>query len=223
MKKFLIISIFFVLNVIAAASADSPDIEAVVGKVQENYEKIHSYHADFTQEAEVKALSTVQKADGEVWFKKPGLMRWNYYKPNKDEIVSDGKSIWYYSAGENQVIESPIENMEGSDSSTTLLSGLGNLKKLFNYKFSSASATDSSGNYLVDLSPREQDIENFSKVTIMVDKKSYMVNRIFLYDPFGNTTTINLKNLEINKNISDSTFTFKKPKNAEIVKVPLKK
>ena len=97
------------------------------------------------------------------------------------------------------------------------------LRKIFNYKFSSAGSTDSNGNYLVELSPKEEDLENFSKVTINVDKKSYMVNRIFLFDPFGNVTTINLNNLEINKKISDSKFKFKKPKGAEIVKVPLKK
>lgn len=223
MKKLTIFSILFLLSGITLVFAKTPDIELVVGKVQENYEKIDNYHADFTQEAEVKALDTVQKANGEVWFKKPGMMRWNYYTPNKDEIVSDGKSIWYYSQDENQVIEAPIANMSNSDSSTTLLSGLGNIKKLFNYKFSSASATDSSGNYLVELSPREEDIENFSKVTITVDKSSYMVNKIFLYDPFGNVTTINLKNLKINKKISNSTFDFKTPKGVEIVKVPLKK
>ena len=129
MRNIAILSILILLTGITFTFAATPDIESVVGKVQQNYEKISSYHADFTQEAEVKALNTVQKANGEVWFKKPGMMRWNYYKPNKDEIVSDGNSIWYYSQDENQVIESPLANMSNSDSSTTLLSGLGNIKK----------------------------------------------------------------------------------------------
>ena len=222
MKKLLLMPILFFTIAVVTASANTPDIEMVVGKIQENYEKIDSYQAKFTQQAEVKALDTVQKASGEVWFKKPGLMRWNYYKPNKDEIVSDGKSIWYYTEQENQVIQSSLENLSEGDSSTTLLSGLGKIKKLFKYKFSPASATDFEGNYLVELSPREKDVENFSKVTISVDNESYMVNKIFLYDPFGNVTTVMLNNFKINKKISDSTFRFKKPDNAEIVKVPVK-
>lgn len=222
MKKLLLIPILFFTLAVAVASANTPDIEKVVSKIQENYEKIDSYQAEFTQEAEVKALDTVQKASGEVWFKKPGLMRWNYYKPNKDEIVSDGKSIWYYSEQENQVIQSSLENLSESESSTTLLSGLGKIKELFKYKFSPASATDSDGNYLVELSPKEKDVENFSKVTISVDNSNYMVNKIFLYDPFGNITTVMLNNFKINKKISDSTFRFEKPDGAEIVKVPVK-
>lgn len=206
-----------------SAAASTPDIEKVVSRIQENYQKINSYHAEFTQEAEVKALDTVQKANGEVWFKKPGLMRWNYYKPHKDEIVSDGKSIWYYTEQENQVIQSSLAELSESDSSTTLLAGLGKIKELFKYRFPDNRSKDSDGNYLVELSPREKDVENFSKVTISVDNENYMVNTIYLYDPFGNVTKVMLNNFNINKNISDSKFRFEKPENAEIVKMPVKK
>lgn len=198
----------------------SLDIESIIKNVQSKYEKIDNFHAEFDQEAEVNSLKTVQKAHGEVWFKKPGKMRWNYFKPSKDEIVSDGINIWYYNQVENQVMESKIASLTSENNSTTLLTGLGNLDNIFDSRFSTMGATDQAGNYQIDLTPKDQESEEFNKVTIVVDRETKLVNKFFIYDLFGNVTTIKLKNLELNKKIKDSVFKFKVPKGAELLQVP---
>ncbi|MGH7791283.1 MAG: LolA family protein, partial [Thermodesulfobacteriota bacterium] len=74
------------------------------------------------------------------------------------------------------------------------------------------------GNYLIDLTPKENtDEEDYNKVTISVDK-TMLVKTIYLYDPFGNLTRVRLENIEINKGIPDSLFKFEVPKGAEIIK-----
>ncbi|NIP30022.1 MAG: outer membrane lipoprotein chaperone LolA [Candidatus Dadabacteria bacterium] len=220
MRSLAYLLIFFQIFTLSSYSR-SLDLDTIIKKVQIKYENINDFHAEFEQAAEVNALNTVQKAYGEVWFKKPGMMRWNYYKPSKDEIVSDGVNIWYYNELENQVMESSIADLTSDSNSTTLLTGLGNLDKIFDSRFSKASPTDSKGNYLIDLTPKDQEGEEFNKVTILVDRDSYLVNKFFIYDLFGNITTINLKNLKINKKISSSKFKFKKPSGAELIKVPV--
>ena len=215
-KKLLTIFIlFFVLSFEVHAEED---LDTVLNGVQQKYEQIDNFHASFTQESEVKALDKVQKADGEVWFKKPGKMRWNYNAPNKDQIVSDGKTLWFYDDDEQQVIETPLAQVSETQYTTTLLSGLVNLKDIFDASFSKPEDIEPNGSYLVDLVPKGD--EEYNKVTISVDKKDMMVNTIYLYDPFGNLTTVKMADIKTNGGVSDALFDFKTPEGAEVVKPP---
>lgn len=151
-------------------------------------------------------------------------MRWNYYSPTKDAIVSDGKNLWYYNEQENQVMESSLEELSSDTTSTTLLSGLGNIKELFDAKFIYVEGLKKQSGYLLELSPKDKkEGENYNKVIVNVDKRNTLVDTIYLFDPFGNQTKISLNKLEINKKISDKIFKYKPPKGVEIVKMPAPK
>jgi outer membrane lipoprotein carrier protein len=204
---------------ITVSAVEVRQLDEIVTGIQANYEKVEDFHAKFTQEATVRALNKVQKADGEVWFKKPGKMRWNYYRPAKDEIVSDGIALWFYNYEEKQAIWSSLDKVMDTPTTTTFLSGLGNIKEQFDAKFSSEKQFDDNGNYLIDLMPKAKG-EEYNMVTIAVDKKSMIVKDIFLYDPFRNLTKVSLKGIEINKGVPDSLFKFKAPKGTEVIEAP---
>lgn len=212
-----ILAAAFIVFVPRAALADS-GLDSVVDRVQKKYEQISDFHADFSQEAEVKALNKVQKAEGEVWFKKPGKMRWNYHTPAKDEIVSDGKTLWYYSQEENQVIESPLSKVSDTETTSTLLSGLGKIKELFDVSFAKTGSAET-GSYLLDLKPKTEE-EGYNKVTIAVDKNTMLVNTMYLYDPYGNLTTVNLTDISVDEGVPDSLFVFNAPDGVEVIKPP---
>ena len=219
MKKFILAVLGLLFISTAGYSVQNESIDVVVDKIQKKYEDIEDFHADFTQEATVKALNTVQKSDGEVWFKKPGKMRWNYSEPYKDQIVSDGRTLWFYNEEEKQVIESPLNQASETDSTSTLLSGLGKIKDLYKTSFSESGEFDADGSYLIDLRPKEEG-EDYNKVTLAINKSTMMVNTLYLYDPFGNLTKVLLKNVEVDKGVSDSLFDFKVPSGVEIIKPP---
>jgi len=210
--------IFFALTQIVSPQ-ENDNLEAIIDQIQQKYEKINDFNSKFTQEATVRALNQVQKANGEVWFKKPGKMRWNYYRPTKDQIVSDGITLWIYNEEENQVIESSLSEVMDTQATTTLLSGLGNLKELFNPSFSKDHQFKENESHLIDLLPKGGG-EEYSKWTVAVDKKSLLVETIYLYDPFGNLTIIRLRDILTNKGVPDSKFKFNVPKGAEIVRLP---
>ncbi len=218
MKKALTLFLILLLFSIDGFSNEEDNLGSVIDGIQKKYEQINNFHAVFIQESEVKALNKVQKANGEVWFKKPGKMRWNYDTPNKDQIVSDGKTLWFYDEEEGQVIETPLNQVSETQSTTTLLSGLGNIKELFNASFTEPGDISPNGSYLIDLMPKGD--EEYNKVTISVDKKDMMVNTIYLYDPFGNLTTMKLEDIKVDGAVSDSLFDFKVPSGVEVVKPP---
>lgn len=212
-----ILTICMLMIAPGAAMADA-ELGTVVSKVQERYESAKRLHASFVQESTVRALDKVQRAEGEVWFKKPGKMRWNYYSPGRDEIVSDGKMFWYYDQGERQVIETPASEVLDTPSTTTFLQGLGNIKTQFKTSFSPTGKRDNKGHYVIDLAPLEVTADEPSKFTIFVEPETWLVKVIHLYDPFGNLTRVSFENVEVNKKISDSVFTFKVPKGVEVLR-----
>ena len=217
MIPYVLLVVFLVLS--NAYTSMAEDIEVVVDKIQDKYEEITDFHAKFTQEAAVKALDKVQKSEGEVWFKKPGKMRWNYYTPEKDEIVSDGKTLWFYDVAEKQVIESPLAQVSDTQNTTSLLSGLGNIKEVFDASFAEGTELTSTQSYLVELKPKSGE-EQYNKAVVAFDKETMVVNSIFLYDPFGNLTTISLNDIKIDKGVQDSLFSFSIPSGVEVIRPP---
>lgn len=224
MFKHLLILLFAFTSLPGISIAGQPDIDEVIKQIQTRYEKITNFHAKFEQEAEVRALDTVEKASGEVWFKKPGKMRWDYHKPAKDIIVSDGEDLWYYLEEENQAVKSSLSHLGQETNTTSLLSGLENISSVFTAEFvdrDDIKTTD--GAYLIELTPASENTygdNSYDKVIISVDKEDLMVNTIYLFDPFGNRTKITLSEFTTEKEISDSRFKFTPPKNAEIVTMP---
>ena len=128
------------------------------------------------------------------------------------------KHYGFYDEEEDQVIETPVNQVSETQSTTTLLSGLGNIKDLFDASFTKPGEITQNGSYLVDLVPKGE--EDYNKVTISIDKKDMMVNTIYLYDAFGNLTTVKLTDIKTDAKVSDSLFNFITPEGAEVVKPP---
>ena len=67
---------------------------------------MHDLQADFNQRTYVAALKREEKGSGELFLKKRdggAMFRFNYLKP-KQQIISNGKSVWFYLPENKQVI-----------------------------------------------------------------------------------------------------------------------
>ncbi len=202
------------------ANGDEILVNRIVEKVQANYEKANDFHASFTQEAMVRALNKVEHGDGKVWFKKPGKMRWDYRKPNREYIISDGEKIWFYKPEEGQVIVSTLKEAVDTPGAASFLSGLGNLKEQFEAKFPEDSQIDEDGNYLIELTPKDEKEDESNKIKVVVDKRSYLISGAYLYDPFGNVTRLKFQDVKINGGVPDSLFNFEIPEGVDVIKAP---
>lgn len=201
-----------------AQPARTQDAAAAVSGIQKKYASINDLSSQFTQVTRVKESDEKIASSGKVWFKKPGMMKWQYEEPWKDTIVSDGKKVWRFDSGENQVTEMELESvLEDFLSRYTVISILEDLDRLFDVRLG-AGSTDEQGNILLDLKQKEQ--EQSRQVTIAVDPKTYALRKIITGDIFGNTTIIELGTAEVNLGIPDSFFTFKKPEGAQTVTFP---
>ena len=211
MAKFLCaITIFLILLAPGLASAE--DVSEIVSKLQKSYESISTISASFTQETSSKGMKAAQTSKGKVWFKKPGKMRWEYSVPEGDLIVSDGKKIWVFQPDLNQVIEKDIDE-SATRLTTDFLSGIGDITKDFKVSL----AGSEGGYHRLSLVPKEEQ-PNLKRLTLDVDKTSFVIKKTAVVDHFGNETRVELKDIKTNASVQDKLFKFTLPKGAQVVR-----
>ena len=97
----------------ASPSLTEPSLSEIVNAVQERYQRTTSFRATFEQEAYNKSLGRTRTANGRVSIVRPGKMRWQYVKPDKRLIVSDGQTLWLYFPENNQVMVGDATRQSG--------------------------------------------------------------------------------------------------------------
>jgi len=200
---------------------------------------IEDFQAEFFQESQIASLDRVQRGEGNVSFRfvihsrdqvPQAMFRWEYRRPSIQEIVSDGRTLWVYIPENRQVIESDLTDvsLRQSDNPVTFLSGLGNLSRDFNIRWG-APNIDRDGNYVLELQPRRSS-QMIQALQIVVDRdavsdyQNKKTGRLFpilatrVTDPNGNQTSIEFRDIRVNRNISERFFAFRTPAGVEVVR-----
>jgi outer membrane lipoprotein carrier protein len=203
----------------AASAVPAQTLGDVVRELETAYGRMADLRAEFTQTAFNKSLNQTIPAQGTVYLKKGGKLRWEYTEPTPQEIVSDGKKLWVYTPSLNQVnVGDAPEALAGPAGS--FLAGLGRLRAEFSVRFlNPAQPKDAEGHWVLDLEPR-QPLPTLARLILAVDAKTWAVRRAVVYDQFENTVTMRLTNVAINSSLSDRLFTFVAPKG--VATVPLR-
>jgi len=197
----------------------APSLEEVVRALEAAYGRINDLKADFDQTAFNKSLNQSIPAQGTVYLKKGGKLRWEYADPTPQQIVSDGKTVWIYTPALAQVNVGPApEALAGPAGS--FLAGLGRVREHFGVRFlNPAEPRDKDGNVVVDLTPK-QPLPTMNRLILSLDPRTWDVRRAVVYDQFENTVTMQFRKTAVNSGLADSLFTFVAPKG--VATVPLR-
>lgn len=178
-----------------------------VDAVQKYYDGAKTYSAAFDQEYET--VDGVRKlSSGVVWFKKPGLMRWDYEKPEARFLLSDGQYFWSWEPVYRQYCK---QNLGASQLPTalTFLAGEGRLEDDFHIQLGKVD-----GNQVqLELTPVTPSL-SFDKIRFEILMPTAKVFRATIYDAMGNFNRITFKSPEINAAMEDSNFRFTPPADA---------
>jgi len=213
-RRLAVFALLFVVLLPAAARAQELD-QAVAG-LESTYGKVNDLRAEFTQMAHNRSLGQDIKAEGVVYLKKGGKMRWEYKSPSPQQIVSDGTSLWVYTPELNQVnTGSAPKALAGPAGS--FLAGLGRVRDQFTVRFlNPANKVDASGRVVLDLTPKAP-TPLLTRLVLSVDPKDSIVRQAVLYDQFENTVTMTFAKVTINSGLADSLFAFTPPAGAAVV------
>jgi outer membrane lipoprotein carrier protein len=202
--------------------------------LEKGYAGLQDVQADFSQKTTISSLNREQKGVGEVFLKRPAsataMFRFNYAKP-KQQIISNGKQVWFYLSENKQVMVSPVVDMfkGGNAIALSYLTGLGNVSRDFTVAFAK-DPQDKQGNYQLEMIPKKpspvlvklqltvssQAVEHF--IADGDVKDIFPVVSSVVYDAVGNQTRIDYSRVRVNKGLDNGKFHFKIPEGVEIVK-----
>jgi outer membrane lipoprotein carrier protein len=209
----LIVAAFFAL----IAECPALSIDELITRVQGSYDGITDIQARFEQQYFNKSLNQVRKAEGKAYFKKPGRMRWEYNKPVRQEIISDGSTIWHYQPDDNQVIVGEISKTIQAKISTAFLTGEGDLRRDFRVLSPQGESQREDRLYLLELAPVEPQAD-FQRLVLRVDPKRYLIVQTDIYDAFDNVNQIRFSGIKVDRNLPDSLFTFTIPPGTQVLR-----
>src|SRR5438876_5609230 len=151
-----------------AGTAGAQSLDEVVKGLEAAYGRMTDLRAEFAQSSFNKSLNQTIPAQGVVSLKRGGKLRWEYSEPTKQEIVSDGKTLWVYTPSLNQVNTGPApEALSGPAGS--FLAGLGKVREHFTVRFlNPASPRDADGNVVLDLTPK-QPLPTMARLVLALD------------------------------------------------------
>src|SRR6266540_6213257 len=128
LQRYAFLALLVALVIPAPAAAQ--ELDQVVAGLEATYGKFSDLRAEFTQVAHNKSLGQDIKAEGVVYLKKGGKMRWDYKRPSPQQIISDGTSLWVYTPELNQVNKGSAPKALAGPAGS-FLAGLGKVREEF--------------------------------------------------------------------------------------------
>jgi outer membrane lipoprotein carrier protein len=197
----------------SAVAAQTPAPDALAQSLQQRYQGIRDFSADFVHSYRGGVLRTQTTERGTVAVKKPGLMRWNYTSPEKKEFVSDGKKIYFYVPQDRQV---QVTNAPAADQATTpalFLAGRGNIARDFTASYGDKAPA---GTVALKLTPRKAE-PDYDYLIVAVDPKTLQIRALTTRDRQGGDSTLTFSNLKENRGLSDNDFAFRIPRGVDVI------
>ena len=212
MTRFFLPAFLAILPAMMAAQTRPPATE-IARALQQKYDGVKDFTADFTHIYEGGVLKRKSTERGSVKIKKPGKMLWEYMAPEKKTFVSDGRMIYSYVPADKQVIRSPVPPDDEATTAVLFLAGKGNLPRDFDVSYAESSAADA---IALRLNPRRKQ-RDYDWLMVVVDRTSMQIRALTAADQQGGRSTFEFRNYRENTGVSDSAFTFKIPKGADVI------
>ncbi|HOD35998.1 MAG TPA: outer membrane lipoprotein carrier protein LolA [Syntrophales bacterium] len=209
----LLLTAFFAA-VPSLCQAQEVNLETLVLKIQETYERTDDFKSAFTQETTIKSLNKTERESGVVYFKKPRKMRWVYSKPKSKELVIGPLKSWLYIPEDRMAYLQDSESLLKSKVTVKFMSGIGKLAEDFDIRYAESGKKE--GSYRLELKPKAY-VEGVEKLFLTVNRQNYQITSVLLTDVYGNVTKTTFSNTEFNRNLPDRLFTFKPPAGVDVV------
>lgn len=200
---------------IPAASASPEDPKTVaelVAAVEGVYASATSVRADFTQVVRNSAMGTEDRQRGRIALERPRKLRVELGTPVTSSVVSDGKTLWIYSAQNKSVVETP--ELGGGGNIGALLDDLSHLDELFVVTI--LEEKPQKPGHTVRLVPKQSG--QYKAIEVRVSKQKYVLQELLLVDQLDNQTEMNFTNVRMNQDVPDAEFTFVVPAGVQVVR-----
>lgn len=177
--------------------------------IEKYFSNVKTLRASFVQTLFDQNKKVKEQSHGIITVQRPDKFHLEYVKPYRLLYVADGKRLWTYDEDLEQVT---VKRQAGllNSSPAMILSNPQMLTDAYTIKL----LVDKDGLEQFELIPKNTE-SNFEKIILgFADKK---LKIMWLLDSFGQTTTLEFKDLQRNPIINRKLFQFKPPKGVDVI------
>jgi len=187
--------------------------EGIARAIEERYDRIHDFSADFTHAYEGGILKKTATERGVLQVKKPGRMRWEYTAPEHKLFVSDGRKIYSYVPADKQVVVSAMPPEDQATTAVLFLVGKGSLTRDFVASPGDGAAADT---VAVKLAPKQRQ-RDYDWLVLTADRQTFQIRTLVAVEREGGRSTFQFSNYRENSGLADKNFEFRIPKGVDVI------
>ena len=184
-------------------------------EVQSRYQSLNSVEATFEQESYLASLDVSEISQGNVYFEKPGKMRWDYKDPEVQSFLLSNGIAYFYQPDEKQLIIDKLTDVLITDVPVSFIMGLGNLDKDFNLVSSCAGSTGE----VLTLKPKSKKTDGevtLKELKLLVRQGDSFPAGGRVVDSSGNVTSVLFRQPKVNSVIRKEIFSTDFPKGIDV-------
>ncbi len=174
----------------------------------------------------------LRSESGIAYFRRPGKMRWEYERPERDLFLVDGKTAWFYVPADHTVTRVPAKQSGDLRTPLALLAGQMKISRVCSHvEFSDVEKPLVEGNAILHCLVRGEkrdpvstnDAENAlsaganDAVFFEVARDSGELARLIVRQPGGVSVEFRFENWRFDPAVPDSMFHFEPPPGVAIV------
>jgi len=186
----------------------------VIARLERNLASLQSFQADFEQTSYTTSVATPFREKGRVHFQKPDRMRWEYTSPELKTFVFKEGLLLSYFLEDNQLWRQKIPPEEYENEILALLAGRARLTEKYKVEPSPFPEAGPDAAQL-KLTPKEEGETAY--LLLEIDRKSWMIRRVVLFDWTGNKNEFAFNRMKINPRMAKDLFEIKVPPDCEII------
>jgi outer membrane lipoprotein carrier protein len=122
-------TVLFALVLLLLPSAARKEAGELASRMEARYRSARTLQATFL-ERYAENGSVVRTEAGTAYFRRPGKMRWEYERPEKDLFLVDGKTAWFYVPADHTVTRVPARQSGDLRTPLALLAGQMKISRL---------------------------------------------------------------------------------------------
>jgi chaperone LolA len=193
------------MGLLAGTASAAQPLQAL----KDYFDSVRTLTGSFVQETHDETGAVVDRSTGEFAISRPDRFAWHYRTPFEQRIIADGRWLVIYDVGLQQVTVRPQERVLGVGPAVLLSGDYRTLQENFELR----PADDG----WIELQPRDGEWEFQSVRLRLVDGIPAVVE---VNDGLGQTTRLELHDLEPNVPIDPQRFEFSPPPEADVIAPP---
>ncbi len=201
----------------AAGESTRLTVDHILDRVEKKYAD-SKFSANFVQKSTIKAMDITDLATGKVYIKYPGMMRWEYEKPDRQIIITDADKLWIYRPEDNQVMTGNAPTFFKDGKGASFLSDIRLIRQKFDISLEQGKQGQSDLFYHLKLIPLEKTLD-ISMIGLMISKQTFNVLQVTTLNLYGDETRIDLINSAFGVDLEDSLFSFKIPEGVDVLQI----